>query len=175
MAYIDYEFYTALYGPEIPETDFNRLVWDACRRMDARTTGIDRVKKLRSAFPVDEEDAEAVQRCAAALVNALYQIEAAEKAAQSVQGYIAREDGTVTSKVVTSLSAGNESIGFSAGGSSSGTQTSISAAVSNSAARNQLLDDTVTECLSGVADANGVNLLYMGRYPCRINGGRHCV
>lgn len=167
MAYIDYEFYTALYGPEISETEFNRLVWRACQRMDACTTGIDRVKKLRAAFPVDEEDAAAVQMCAAALVNALHQIEEAEKAAQSAVGYITREDGTVTSKVVTSLSAGNESIGFSSG-NSSGAQTGISAAVSDSAAREQLLNDTVKEYFSGVADANGVNLLYMGRYPRRL-------
>ena len=30
MAYVNYEYYSSLYGNKaIPETDFNRLLWDA--------------------------------------------------------------------------------------------------------------------------------------------------
>lgn len=175
MEYINYEYYISLYGAEIPETDFNRLAWEACRLMDSRTTSLDGVKMLRAAFPSDEYGSESVRRCTGRLVQILYQLEQAEKSAQSAQGYVTREDGTVVSKVVSSVSAGNESISYSAGGSS-GTSTRITSAVSDSAARERLLNETVTEYLSGVSDANGVNLLYMGRYPYphQINGWGRC-
>lgn len=167
MAYIDYEFYQSLYGREVNEIAFTRLVWEACHRMDACTSGADNVKKLKVAFPTDEDDAETVRRCAAALVNVLHQVEQAEKEAQSAQGYVTREDGTVMGKVVSSVSAGNESISYSTSGNS-GTATRITSAVSDPAARERLLNETVAEYLSGVSDANGVNLLYMGRYPCKL-------
>ena len=62
MAYIDYEYYKNLFGEKaIPEQDFNRLVWDSCKKIDNATTGVDNVKKLKIAFPKDEDDAEAVK------------------------------------------------------------------------------------------------------------------
>lgn len=62
MAYIDYEYYKTLFGEKaIPEADFNRLVWDSCKKIDNATTGVDNVKKLKIAFPTDEDDAEAVK------------------------------------------------------------------------------------------------------------------
>lgn len=167
MAYIDYAYFESLFESELTETGFNRLVWNACRRLDIATTGIDNVKKMKIAFPTDEDDAETVKRCAAELVNTLYQIEQAEDAAQNASGYVTREDGTVVSKLVSSVSAGNESISYSTSSNSDAT-TRVSSAVSDSAAREQLLNDTITEYLSGIEDANGVNLLYMGRYPVRL-------
>ena len=59
MAYVDYEYYKTLYGEKaIPETDFNRLLWDAEREIDKATSGVDNVRKLKVAFPTNEEDAE---------------------------------------------------------------------------------------------------------------------
>ena len=46
--------------------------------------------------------------------------------------------------------------------------TAIDKALSDKAAEAQLYTDTIREYLSGVSDANGVNLLFMGRYPYRI-------
>ena len=78
--YITYNEYTALYDP-IEEKVFNLLAYDACRHIDRHTTGIDGVKKLKIAFPTDEDSAEAVKRCAARITNLLVQLMEAEKSA----------------------------------------------------------------------------------------------
>ncbi len=167
MGYVDYEFYKSIYGKKaIPEADFNRLSWDACRKLDIATTGIDNAKKLKVAFPVDEDDAETVRRCVCKLIEIATAIEHAEETARSAQGYITREDGSLQGKVVSSVSAGNEAISYSVSGSSNATL--FDKALSDKAVREQLYRNTITEYLSGIADANGVNLLFMGRYPYRL-------
>lgn len=169
MGYVDYEYYKSLYGDKaIPKADFNRLSWDACRKLDIATTGIDDVKKLKVAFPVDEDDAEIVKRCACELVSIACKLEQAEETARSAQGYITREDGTVINKQVSSVSAGNESISYVTSGASSSGTTLIDKALSDKDEQERLYRDTITEYLSGVTDANGVNLLFMGPYPCRL-------
>lgn len=158
--YITYTEYTALYGT-VEEHVFNRLAFDACRVLDIHTTGIDNVKKLKTAFPTDEYDALAVKQCAAKVVNLLFQIQEAENASNQARGYVATANG-FQGKVISSITAGNESISYATGSSS---KTAIDNAVLDKAERDKLLRDTVREYLSGVTDANGVNLLYMGRYP----------
>ena len=45
--YVDYEYYKTLFGEKaIPEADFNRLVWDSCKKIDNATTGVEDVKKV---------------------------------------------------------------------------------------------------------------------------------
>lgn len=167
MAYVDYAYYKELYGDSaIPEADFNRLSWEACRKMDAATTGIDGVRKLAVAFPVDEYAAECVKRCACELVSVLYQLKQARENAAKASGYTETTNG-LQGKVISSISSGNESISFSSGSSGS-SATAIDKALSDKAAEAQLYTDTIREYLSGIADANGVNLLFMGRYPYRI-------
>lgn len=169
MAYVDYAFYKSLYGYNaVPEAEFNRLSWEACRRVDVATTGADNVKKLKVAFPVDEDDAEAVKRCVCELVRIAYKLEQAEQQVRDAQGYITREDGTVISKQVSSVSAGNESTSYVTSGGSSSGATLVDKALSDKDVQERLYIDTITEYLSGVADANGVNLLFMGPYPCRL-------
>ena len=164
MAYVDYAYYQSLYGDSaIPEADFNRLSWDACRKMDAATTGIDGVRKLAVAFPTDEYAAECVKRCACALVDVLNQMKTARENAAKTSGYTETTNG-LQGKVISSISSGNESISFSSGTSGS-SATVIDKALADKAAEAQLYTDTIREYLSGVADANGVNLLFMGRYP----------
>lgn len=168
MAYIDYEYYKNLYeNSAITKTTFDRLSYDAGRKIDAATTGVDSVKKLKIAFPVNEDDAEAVKRCVASLISLLYRIEQAEETALDSRGYMIREDGTLQGKIVSSVSAGSESISYS-DGSKSGTATLIDKALSDKEVQRKLYYDTITEYLSGVPDANGVNLLYMGRYPFKV-------
>ena len=157
--YVEYEFYTSLYGADaIKETEFNRLSWEACKKVDYHTTGVDGLKKLKHFFPSDEEDAEAVKRCVCKLIDTMQKVNLAEDAS----GYVAREDGTLQGKLVASVSAGNESISYSAG------KNAINTAANDSATREKLYMDIITEYLSGVTDANGVNLLYMGVYPRRV-------
>lgn len=163
MAYIDYEYFTSLY-PEIPEADFNRLSWEASRKMDVLTTGVDGVKKLKVAFPTDEDDAEAVKRCACALVDILYQIKQAEETAKSASGYTETEDG-LKGKVISSVSAGNESISYAVGKSATA-ETWLDKALSDSKELDSKMNGTIREYLSGINDANGVPLLYLGdKYP----------
>ena len=162
--YADYEFYKTLYGEKsISETDFNRLSWDACKRIDAATKTVDGIKKLKIAFPTDEDDSEAVKRCLCELINILYKLEQAEERVNASQGFVQREDGTVSSKLVSSVSAGNESISYSTNNISAATL--IDKALSDKTVQEQLYRDTIAKYLSGVTDKNGINLLYAGRYP----------
>ena len=161
--YITFDDYKQLYDP-IEERVFNLLVYDACRMMDIHTTGIDNVKKLQVYFPADEYAVQAVRRCAAKLVNFLNQVREAEMAASIGRGYEATEQG-VRGKVITSVTAGNESISYSTGGGSD--LTSAELAVKDKTVRDKLVAGIIWESLSGIEDANGVNLLFMGRYPRR--------
>lgn len=162
--YADYEFYKTLYGEKsVSETDFNRLSWDACKRIDAATTTVDGIKKLKIAFPTDEDDSEAVKRCLCELINILYKLEQAEERVNASQGFVQREDGTVSSKLVSSVSAGNESISYSTNNISAATL--IDKALSDKTVQEQLYRDTIAKYLSGATDKNGINLLYAGRYP----------
>lgn len=157
--YIQYDEYTSLYDP-IDAKLFNRLSYDACRYLDRLTTGVDGVKKLKVAFPADEDSASAVKHCAAKVINILLQIQEAEQSASVGRGYEKTESG-LRGKVVSSVSAGNESVSYSAGQQI----TAIDAAVSDMAVRDNLVCSTIRGYLSGITDANGVNLLYMGVYP----------
>lgn len=160
--YITYEEYAAIYE-SMEERLFNTLAFDACRVMDTHTTGIDNVKKLRSFFPKDEYSVQLVKHCTAKLINILHQIHEAEMAAAMGRGYTETEQG-LQRRVISRLESGNEAISFSEAKVSNSV---IDAAVADKTARDYLLVETVWEFLRGVEDANGVNLLYMGRYPRR--------
>lgn len=163
MAYVDYGYYKSLYSEKaISEPEFYRLSWEAEREIDKATSGVDSVKKLKVAFPTDEEDAETVKRCICFLVEFLNQIETAERNAGSLAQYTEREDGSLQGKVVSSVSAGNESISYAVGRSS---ETAINAAVKSVKDKEMVIYQFITSKLSGVSDANGVNLLFAGRYP----------
>lgn len=154
--YITFSEYSELYDP-IDGKLFNRLSYEAGRLMDNHTTGIDGVKKLKVAMPVDSDAMEAVKRCAAAVTNLLYRINEAE----SASGYELSDQGR-RGKVITHVTAGNESISYSSGAS-----TDVDKAVLDLPTRDSLIKATIREYLSGVTDANGVNLLFMGYYPRR--------
>ena len=164
--YVDYEYYKTLYGEKaIAEADFNRLSWDAEREIDKATSGVDGVKKLKLAFPVDEYDVEAVKRCVCNLADFLYQVENAEHNANSVSALTERADGSLQGKVVSSVSAGNESISYAVGKSA---DTAISNAIKDLQSKDMAVYQFIASRLSGVSDANGVNLLFGGRYPYRV-------
>ena len=166
MAYVDYEYYKSLYGEKaISEADFNRLLWDAEREVDKATSGVDNVRKLKVAFPTNEEDAETVKRCVCALVEFLKQIEDAERNANSLGQYAERADGSLQGNVVSSVSAGNESISYAVGKSA---DTAISNATKSLQDKDMTVYAFITSRLYGTSDANGVNLLFGGRYPYRV-------
>ena len=157
--YIDYEYYTALYD-DLDEAKFFRLVRSAGRIIDSYTATADGVRKLKVAFPTDPEDAETVKLCTAQLVHMLHQIEQAQEAAATARGYTETDNG-LQGKVVSSISAGNESVSFS---TSAMQGTFMDKAISDMGEKQKLLYATVREYLSGVPDNNGVNLLYTGPY-----------
>ncbi len=158
-SYVDYEYYKSIYGDNsMPEADFNRLSWEACRLVDVLT-----LNKLKFAFPGNEDDAEAVKRCVCKLIEIAGQIEAANKRVSEGQGYITDSSGALRGKVVSSVSSGSESISYTAKAESGSTV--IDAVLSDKAAQDKLYRDTIREYLSFVPDANGVNLLYAGPYP----------
>ena len=160
--YITFEEYSELYDP-MEERLFNRLCFDACRHVDIHTTGIDNVKKLRLYFPTDEDDAQAVKNCVAKLVNFLAQVQEAETAIAMGRGYTETENG-LQRKIVSRVEAGNEAISYMESNAGSSV---IDKAVADKSIKDKLMSDIIREGLSGITDANGVNLLYMGRYPGR--------
>lgn len=161
--YGDYTTYVQFYGDGgLKEVDYRRLAIKADRLMDAYTTTIDGVKKLKSHYPTDPGDAEIVALCHCEIVNALWQIQTAEDAAQSVRGYEVTENG-LRGKSISSMSAGNESISYgSATGSNS---TAVDKAVADLTEQKKMILDIIRTYLSGIEDSNGVNLMYGGRYP----------
>lgn len=160
MGYVTYDYYKSICGEDsMPETDFNRLSWEACRRVDVLTTG-----KLKFAYPTDEDSSEAVKRCVCKLIEIAGQIEAANKRVSEGQGYITDESGALRGKVISSVSSGSESISYTE--KAEGGSTLIDAVLSDKAAQERLYRDTVREYLSLVPDSNGINLLYAGiPYP----------
>jgi hypothetical protein len=162
MAYITYTEYKSFCGGDMDDVSFSRLEWEARKKLNYYTTGVDGYAKLKHAFPIDPDDAESVKRCMCKVVSILNQIEAAEQLADAVRGYTETENG-LQRKVISRVESGNESISYMEG---NGISSVIDAAVSDSFAREKLLRDTIREYLSGASDANGVNLLFLGRYPC---------
>ncbi len=145
---MDWSAYAALYPDGPGEERFERLAWEARRIMDRATTGVDGVRKLTAAPPTAPEAVLAVDRCQAALIHRLWQMEQEES-------YVNREDGTVAGRVVTTVTAGSESVIYAA------PRTGQAAP----ADRAEELRALAAGYLDGVPDGNGVNLTYMGRYP----------
>lgn len=164
--YAEYTDYCDMASePLMTEEDFDRLSFRAVRVLDVITTGVDGVRKLRVAFPEDEYDVQAVKQCFCEIVGLLYQIEQAERQAREAEQLLQREDGSVTAGLVTSVSAGDESVNF-ASGTAMG-QSLARRAASDPDERTRLLDSTARTFLAGVPDKNGVNLMFMGPYPRR--------
>lgn len=157
--YADFNYYTTEYGGKVlkPEDDFNHFARKAERRIDAITGN-----KLQFAFPTKVKDAEAVKDCLCELSEFLYQVDAYQYAAMESIGVVAQSDGTVKGKVVSSITSGSESISYSTGGYAS---TSIMEAAKDKKVMGTLIYGMVQDGLSGIPDANGVNLLYAGPYP----------
>ena len=144
--FVDYKYFTDLYGKTVDDTTFNRLIWNAEKFVRDVTTGIDGRCKLDFAFPDKETDSEVVKRCVCALVDIMARVDKAEVEA----------DGN---KVLKSVTAGNETKTYDV---KSGI---IGAVLSDKNAQTKLYIDTVREYLRGTKDKNGVNLLFGGIYP----------
>ena len=157
MAYADYQFYTEkYYGDTVPESDFQKYAERASDRIDAIT-----FDRLINGFPKEERAVTKVKKAVCAVAEALYQIDQIKKASMESVGIVTREDGTVVSKAVSSVSSGSESISF-ATGSSGNTESIYGQAAIDKKVESVLLYQIATEYLSGVTDKKGICLLYAG-------------
>lgn len=157
MAYTDYEFYTTkYYGDTVPESEFPKYVDRASDRIDMIT-----FDRLVDGLPEDERANTKVQKAVCAVAEALYQIDQIKKASMETVGTVTREDGTVSGKVVSSVSSGSESISYVTG-ASGGSSDIYSQAAMDKKVENVLLRKIATEYLAGVTDNKGVCLLYAG-------------
>lgn len=157
MAYADYKFYTEkYYGDTVPESDFQKYAERASDRIDAIT-----FDRLVNGFPEEERAVTKVKKAVCAVADALYQIDQIKKASMETIGTVTREDGTVVSKAVSSVSSGSESISF-ASGSSGGAESIYGQAAVDQKVESVLLYQVAVEYLSGVTDNKGICLLYAG-------------
>lgn len=157
MAYADYQFYTTTYyGDTVPESDFPKYAERASDRIDSIT-----FDRLVNGFPEEERAVTKVKKAVCAVAEALYQIDQIKKASMESVGTVTREDGTVVSKAVSSVSSGSESISF-ATGSSGNTESIYGQAAIDKKVESVLLYQIATEYLSGVTDKKGICLLYAG-------------
>ena len=163
--YITYDDYKTIYADSaITEADFDRLGFRAQRMLDDLTTGVDGVRKLAVAMPTEEYAKECVVRCLGELIYLSAQVEVTRAAGAAVK----RADGTVAaSAAVTSVSSGAESMTFASG---TAVSSAIREAAGSAVAERQLYAATVREYLAGIEDANGVRLLFGGRYPVALKG-----
>ena len=155
--YAGYKYYQTEYGGNMSANDFKRFGRKAERRIDSLTGG-----KLQFAFPTNEKAVEAVKDCVCELADFLWKIDSYTNAAMESIGTVAQADGTVKGKVITSISSGSESIGYSAGGSAS---TAVTEAAKDKKVADTIVYGIVQDSLGGVLDYNGVNLLFAGPYP----------
>lgn len=163
--YITYDDYTAIYADAaISEADFNRLGFRAQRVLDDMTTGADGVRKLAVAMPTEDYARECVARCLCELIHTAAQVEATRAAGAAAK----RADGTLAAAgAVASVSSGSESMTFASG---SEVSSAIRDAAGSAEAERRLYGSVIRDYLAGVSDANGVRLLYGGRYPAALKG-----
>lgn len=163
MAYTDFEFYTTTYhGNVVPESDFDRIADRASDFLDVITFG-----RLIDGLPDDERGKTKVQKAVCAVCDKLYQLEQADKQALSAAAGGTSSDGSggVTSGVITSRSAGSESISYASPSEMANgakTWSAVYQAAGDEEATNKLLYGAAKLYLTGVRDNKGVLLLYAG-------------
>ena len=163
MTYTDFEFYTTTYhGNVVPEADFPRIADRASDFLDVIT-----FDRLVDGLPSDERAATKVQKAVCAVSDKLYELELAEKQANAAAqaGGSSGASGGATSGIISSRSAGSESISYaSLSDTASGAKnwSAVYQAAGDETLTNNLLYSAARLYLTGVRDDNGVNLLYAG-------------
>lgn len=154
MAYADVTFYkTKYYGDTVPDESIEKYLEKASDRIDMIT-----FDRLVDGFPDDERAQTKVKKAVCAVADCLYQIDEVKKASMATVGTVTREDGTMTGKMVSSVSSGAESISYITGTTGSGSDIYSQAAMDKKV-ENVLLRQVATEYLANVGDKKGINLL----------------
>ncbi len=149
--YADYTYYQTEYGGKMSADEYKRFERRAERRIDGITGN-----KLQFAFPTDSRAVEAVRDCVCELADFLWQIDKYNQSANESMGTVAQADGTVKGKVITSISSGSESIGYSASGSA---KSAVAKAAESEKDLDEQIYSKVSGALYGVRDSNGVPML----------------
>ena len=163
MAYTDFEFYATIYhGNVVPEADFPRIADRASDFLDVIT-----FDRLVDGLPSDERAATKVQKAVCAVADKLYELELADKQALSAAtgGASSSESGGATSGVITSRSAGSESISYASPSEMANGAKMWSAvyqAAGDGTLTNNLLYSAARLYLTGVKNDEGELLLYAG-------------
>lgn len=163
MAYTDWNFYlTTYHGNVVPEADFPRISDRASDFLDVIT-----FDRLVDGLPDDERAKTKVQKAACAVADHIYELELAQKQANAAAqaGGSSGTSGGATSGIISSRSAGSESISYaSLSDTASGAKnwSAVYQAAGDEEATNNLLYSAARLYLMGVKDNNGVNLLYAG-------------
>lgn len=163
MAYTDFEFYATTYhGNVVPEADFPRIADWASDFLDVIT-----FDRLVGGLPSDERAATKVQKAVCAVADKLYELELADKQALSAAagGTSSSGSGGATSGVITSRSAGSESISYASPSEMANgakTWSAIYQAAGDETLTNKLLYSAAKLYLTGVKNDKGVLLLYAG-------------
>ena len=161
MAYTDFEFYATTYhGNVVPEADFPRIADRASDFLDVIT-----FDRLVDGLPSDERSDTKVQKAVCAVSDKLYELELAEKQALSAAAGKSSSSGSggATSGVITSRSAGSESISYASPSEMANgakTWSAVYQAAGDEEATNNLLYSAAKLYLTGVRDDKGVLLLY---------------
>ena len=163
MAYTDFEFYATTYhGNVVPEADFPRIADRASDFLDVIT-----FDRLIDGLPDDERAKTKVQKAVCAVAEKLYELELADKQALSAAagGTSSSGSGGATSGVITSRSAGSESISYASPSEMANgakTWSAVYQAAGKPQETNKILESAARLYLTGVRDDKGVLLLYAG-------------
>ena len=163
MAYTDFEFYATTYhGNVVPEADFPRIADWASDFLDVIT-----FDRLVGGLPDDERAKTKVQKAVCAVSDKLYELELAEKQANAAAqaGGSSGASGGATSGIISSRSAGSESISYaSLSDTASGAKnwSAVYQAAGDETLTNNLLYSAARLYLTGVKNDEGELLLYAG-------------
>ena len=163
MAYADYEFYTkSFFGNVVPESDFLRLAERASDFLDTLT-----FDRLTGGLPTPEKYQKRIKKAVCAVAEIYYQLDLAQKqalAAASGASAVTDVNGTTTG-IITSKSAGSESISYATAqqtGAAAKEWSAVYSAAGDTKAANKLLSDTVMPYLIGVVTDGGIPIIYAG-------------
>ena len=163
MAYTDFTFYENTYhGNVVPADDFERIADRASDFLDVIT-----FDRLVDGLPSDERAATKVQKAVCAVADEMYKLELADKQALSAAtgGTSSSGSGGTTSGVITSRSAGSESISYASPSEMANgakTWSAVYQAAGNPQETNKILESAARLYLTGVRDDKGGLLLYAG-------------
>lgn len=157
MAYADIEFYKIKYcGNVVPDEFLEKYLEKASDRIDEIT-----FDRLVDGFPDNKRAQTKVKKAVCEVADYLYQIDEVKKVSMATMGTVTRADGTMTGKMVSSISSGAESISYVTG-TTGGIFDIYSQAAMDEEVEKVRLQQVAKKYLAGVVDNKGVYLFYAG-------------